>query len=61
MSLIETSDFSVYLYSSPDFFECLYGHYLELLYSRLLISTSLGSSGILSCSFVWNIFLCDLV
>ena len=32
------------------------------LLGRLLISTLLSSSsGVLSCSFVWNIFLCHLI
>ena len=34
---------------------------LNYFWSRYPISTSLSFSGVLSCSFVWNVFLCHLI
>ena len=49
---------SVPPFFSPEFLDHLYYHSL----GRLPISTSLScSSGVLSCSFVWNIFLCQII
>ena len=40
----------------------LMGSLSPLLSGRLLVSTSLScSSGVLFCSFIWNVFLCPLI
>ena len=54
--------FSLFIHFSPKFAEHLYDHYVELFMGRFLIFTSLSSSSeVLSCSFLWDIFLCSLI
>ena len=50
------------LRSSPEILGHLYHYYFKSFSGKLPISISLGCScGFLSCSFIWNIFLCHLI
>ena len=52
-----TFSLSLFIHSSLKFFDHLYNHYLKLFFGRLPTTTSPFFDA-LSCSFVWNLFLC---
>ena len=49
---------TVFIHSSTKFLEQLYHHFLEFMLDRLLVSILFSSfSEVMSCSFVWDLFL----